>query len=126
MPIVHRRKPADPNHKALSLSALNYDCKSISRCQGLIKCLPVVVSGIEEYTSPRVLVDATLRSMEQITMATEILRSGNIAPVSGQFPVVGPRGGFTGVERTAIKGKPLPPTPKAGQGYGKPDKTKTS
>lgn len=46
------------------------------------------------------------------------------APVSGQYPVIGPRGGDTGQEVTAIKGRPLPPTPKSGMGYGRPDKTK--
>ena len=35
-----------------------------------------------------------------------------------------PRGGNTGDEVTSIKGRPLPPTPKPGYGYGKPDKTK--
>jgi hypothetical protein len=51
-------------------------------------------------------------------------RPGQPAPVSGQFPVEGPKGGKTGVEVTAIRGRPLPPTPKAGMGYGRPDKTK--
>jgi hypothetical protein len=42
---------------------------------------------------------------------------GERAPVSGEFEIIGPRGGDTGQERTAIKGKTLPPTPKAGQKY---------
>lgn len=51
-------------------------------------------------------------------------KPGQAAPVSGQYPVVGPRGGNTGQEVTAIAGRPLPPTPRPGMGYGKPDKTK--
>ena len=39
------------------------------------------------------------------------------APFSGQFGVVGPKGGKTNQEITAIQGKPLPPTPKPGMGY---------
>ncbi|WP_447643360.1 hypothetical protein [Nocardioides zeae] len=52
------------------------------------------------------------------------LRPGNRTPVSGQYPVVGPRGGETGQEVTSVEGRPLPPTPKPGQGYGKPDVTR--
>jgi hypothetical protein len=44
-------------------------------------------------------------------------KPGQPAPVSGQYGVVGPQGGKTPGEITAIKGKPLPPSPKAGQGY---------
>lgn len=47
----------------------------------------------------------------------KIYKPGEDAPVSGQFGIVGQRGGDTGVEVTAIKGKPLPPTPEAGQGF---------
>lgn len=43
---------------------------------------------------------------------TSGLRSGNRAPESGQYEVRGPRGGATGREITAIKGKPLPPVEK--------------
>jgi hypothetical protein len=57
-------------------------------------------------------------------MSRATYRPGQPAPASGQYPVVGPRGGETGVEVTAIKGRPLPPTPKSGMGYGSPDKTK--
>ncbi len=44
-------------------------------------------------------------------------KPGQAAPVSGEFGIQGPRGGITGQERTAIQGKPLPPTPKPGQVY---------
>ncbi|AUH72816.1 MULTISPECIES: hypothetical protein [Legionella] len=44
-------------------------------------------------------------------------KPGSIADKSGQYEIVGPRGGKTGEERTVTKGEPLPPTPKPGQGY---------
>jgi len=52
-------------------------------------------------------------------------KPGETAPVSGQYPIVGPRGVDTGPERTVVKGDPFLPTPGRGLGYGKPDKTKT-
>ncbi|HZP58173.1 MAG TPA: hypothetical protein VFC53_11580 [Dehalococcoidia bacterium] len=51
-------------------------------------------------------------------------KPGQIAKESGQYPIIGPRGGDTGKERTVTKGEPFPPTPKPGQTYGTPDKTK--
>jgi hypothetical protein len=44
-------------------------------------------------------------------------KPGQPAPISGEFGIVGPRGGQTGQERTAIQGRTLPPTPKPGQSY---------
>lgn len=37
------------------------------------------------------------------------LKPGTIAPASGQYQKIGPRGG-QGQEVTEVKGKPLPPT----------------
>ncbi len=54
----------------------------------------------------------------------ETHKPGERAKESGQYPIVGPRGGDTGEERTVTKGEPFPPTPKPGQSYGSPDKTK--
>jgi hypothetical protein len=48
-------------------------------------------------------------------------RPGQIAKQSGQYPLVGPRGGETDQEVTVTNGEPFPPTPKPGMGYGKPD-----
>ncbi len=53
-----------------------------------------------------------------------IHKPGEKAPASGQYPVVKPGGGRTGEERTVTRGEPFPPTPKPGQGYGKPDLTR--
>jgi hypothetical protein len=52
------------------------------------------------------------------------LKPGQDAPKSGQYAVVGKTGGKTGVEVTAVQGKPLPPTPKSGMGYTLVDATK--
>jgi hypothetical protein len=64
------------------------------------------------------------------------LKPGEIAPRSGEYGIQGARGGNTGQERTAVKGKPLPPTPKPGQRYimdrpahngaGKPKKSRAA
>lgn len=51
-------------------------------------------------------------------------KSGEKAPYSGQYEIVGPRGGRTGKERTITKGEPMPPTPSGGQGYILVDRTK--
>ncbi|WP_313292054.1 hypothetical protein [Rhizobium rhizoryzae] len=45
------------------------------------------------------------------------LKPGQTAPFSGQYGLVGPRGGDLGSEITGVKGKTLPPTPKPGQSY---------
>jgi hypothetical protein len=52
------------------------------------------------------------------------LHPGNRPDVSGQYEEVGPRGGLTGNEVTAVAGKPLPPTSKPGNGYILADATK--
>lgn len=51
-------------------------------------------------------------------------KSGSHAPRSGQYEIVGPRGGKTGDERTVTKGEPLPPTPEPGQAFILVDPTK--
>ncbi len=45
------------------------------------------------------------------------MKPGQHAKRSGQYEIVGPRGGHTHKERTVTKGEPLPPTPQKGQGY---------
>lgn len=49
---------------------------------------------------------------------------GEKAKHSGQYEIIGPRGGHTGKERTVVKGEPLPPTPKPKQSYILTDPTK--
>jgi hypothetical protein len=51
-------------------------------------------------------------------------KPGEICPRSGQYEIVGPRGGRTGVERTVVKNEPLPPTEKSGQRFIPVDYTK--
>ncbi len=50
-------------------------------------------------------------------------KPGQPAPYSGQYNLVGPRGGALGPERTSTQGNPLPPTPKPGQAYVLADPT---
>lgn len=59
-------------------------------------------------------------------MSKQPMRSGTTAPRSGQWGIVGQRGGNTGQERTVTKGEPFPPTPKAGQGYVMNNPTKNN
>lgn len=56
-------------------------------------------------------------------MSGKKLSPGTKAPASGQYEIVGPRGGRTGVERTVVKGEPLPPTPNRNEGYRIADRT---
>lgn len=51
-------------------------------------------------------------------------KPGEKAPASGQYGIVGPRGGDTGTERTVVRGETLPPTPHSGQSYKINDRTK--
>jgi len=52
-------------------------------------------------------------------------KPGEEAPRSGQYEMVGPRGGYMGTERTVVRGEPLPPTKGPGQSYVLVDPTKT-
>jgi len=52
------------------------------------------------------------------------LKPGETAPRSGQYEIIGSRGGRTGKERTVTKGEPMPPTPSKGQKYEIVDPTK--
>lgn len=51
-------------------------------------------------------------------------KPGQTVPRSGQYQIIGPRGGYTGGEVTVVRGEPFPPTPKSGMGFGYPDYTK--
>jgi hypothetical protein len=62
--------------------------------------------------------------MKMAKNKTPALKPGQKAPASGQYGVVGPKGGKTGTEITSTEGKPLPPTPKAGETFVLVDKTK--
>ncbi len=55
---------------------------------------------------------------------SKTMKPGQIATRSGQYEIVGPRGGGTGKERTVTKGEPLPPTEKSGQSFKLVDPTK--
>lgn len=51
------------------------------------------------------------------------LTPGTPAPKSGQYQIIGPKGG-KGPERTVVRGEPLPPTPAKGSKYTLVDPTK--
>jgi hypothetical protein len=48
---------------------------------------------------------------------SKTLRPGQLAPKSGIYDMLGPRGGHTGEQVVSTHSKPLPPTPKPGQSY---------
>ena len=51
-------------------------------------------------------------------------KPGEEAPRSGQYEIVGPRGGDVGgQERTVTRGEPFPPTPQPGQRFRLVDPT---
>jgi hypothetical protein len=51
-------------------------------------------------------------------------KPGEITKRSGQYEIIGPRGGKTGEEITSVKNKPLPPARKPGITYKLVDPTK--
>lgn len=57
-------------------------------------------------------------------MSKKTLKPGEKVQTSGQYGIIGPRGGKTGKERTLVKNEPAPPTPKPGEKYVLVDKTK--
>lgn len=57
-------------------------------------------------------------------MQRKSFKPGEKSPRSGQYGIVGPRGGKTGQERTVVKGEPFPPSPEPGQEYILNDPTK--
>jgi hypothetical protein len=87
------------------------DCKFLSAFANYAGILPTDV----EYLS-----------LEVGKMAKQKLYNpGQRAPDSGQYKIVGSRGGETDHgERTVVKGKPLPPTPEPGLKYIEVDPTK--
>lgn len=58
-------------------------------------------------------------------MANKNFKPGEQAPRSGQYEIVGPRGGHTGEERTVVRGEPFPPTLAPGQRFVLVDPTKS-
>ncbi len=57
-------------------------------------------------------------------MSKKLYTPGEKAPRSGQYEIVGSRGGGTGIERTVVKGEPMPPTRQSGQKFRLSDPTK--
>lgn len=57
------------------------------------------------------------KEVRSMSKKPTIYKPGMQPKDSGQYGEVGPRGGLTGKEITAIAGKPLPPTSKPRHGY---------
>jgi hypothetical protein len=57
-------------------------------------------------------------------MSSKSWKPGEKAPRSGQYQIVGPRGG-KGPERTVVKDEPFPPTRRQGEEFVLVDPTKT-
>ena len=57
-------------------------------------------------------------------MAKATHKPGQRSGRSGQYEIIGSRGGRTGEERTIVRNEPFPPTPKSGQHYVIVDSTK--
>jgi len=55
---------------------------------------------------------------------SEKIKPGTPCPTSGQYGVVGPKGGKQPGEVTSTAGNPMPPTSKPGQSYVLVDPTK--
>jgi hypothetical protein len=70
------------------------------------------------------LIKIERRKMSMASKPKAPLKPGTQTPRSGQYEIVGPRGGRTGQEVTSVNGKPLPPTPKPRQSYVLVDPTK--
>jgi hypothetical protein len=61
---------------------------------------------------------------EFVNMAKIALKPGHKAPVSGQYGIIDKDGRDTGIERTVVRGEPLPPTPQKEQTFVLKDRTK--
>lgn len=57
-------------------------------------------------------------------MSKRAFKPGSKAPYSGQYEILGPRGGRTGQERTVVRGEPFPPTPAPSMRYKLVDPTR--
>lgn len=57
-------------------------------------------------------------------MAKKVYRPGERVPQSGLYEIIGPRGGDTGREVTAVKNKIFPPQPQSGESYRLADKAR--
>jgi hypothetical protein len=67
--------------------------------------------------------NSVMKIFYEESMTPKTKKPGEKAEVSGQYEIIGPRGGKTGKERTVVKGEPLPPTPKPNEKYVLVDKT---
>lgn len=77
----------------------------------------ILVRLLIDCSPQRVQADPISTPELESVMTKQVLRPGKGAPESAIYDVVGPRGGSTGHQVVSTARKPLPPTPKSGQGY---------
>jgi hypothetical protein len=88
----------------------------VNRKLVLYKCIYILI----------ITASISLTREEVKLMSKKTYRPGQTAPKSGQYGIVGPRGGSQGREVTVVKGEPFPPTPKPDMGFVLVDQTKHS
>jgi transcriptional regulator with XRE-family HTH domain len=104
--VISRLEDADyAGHSLTMLSRIAYALKRRLTIQ--------IDSPIENDESPYLIIEVPkhcLSSSSPEHYKLKRLRPGQIAPQSGQYQQIGPRGG-RGKEVTVVRGEPLPPTP---------------
>jgi len=110
--VISRLEDAD--YEGHSLSMLNRIAMALNRRLSVQMIEPIhervanIHKELQVPGSDRILFSNRNRSTG--------LKTGSVAPVSGQYQQTGPRGG-KGKEVTSVKGEPLPPTPKKTVAY---------
>jgi transcriptional regulator with XRE-family HTH domain len=110
--VICRLEDADyGGHSLTMLSRIAYALKRRLTIQ--------IDSPIEKDEFPHLIIEEPsyyLSSSSPDYYKLKGLRPGQIAPQSGQYKQIGPRGG-RGKEVTMVRGEPLPPTPNKGMTY---------
>jgi transcriptional regulator with XRE-family HTH domain len=110
--VISRLEDADyEGHSLTMLSRIAYALK---------RRLTILIDNPGEIDEPKHLMVEepryNLSSSSHDYYKLKGLRPGHIAPQSGQYQQIGPRGG-RGKEVTVFRGEPLPPTPNNGMTY---------
>ncbi len=117
--VISRLEDADyEGHSVSMLSRISHALKR--------RFIIQIGSHIEREGGSKELTEVTERSRTSFSSThhkSKGLRPGQIAPQSGQYQQIGPRGG-RGKEVTVVKGEPMPPTPRGGITYNLIDSVK--
>jgi hypothetical protein len=95
-------------HRPIKTDSISTEC-----ILGLVDWLLVRYYVIKDALEP----DRNLMSKSGKKDLGKTMKPGQKSPVSGEYEIIGPRGGDTGHERSVVRGKPLPPIPKSGRSY---------